>query len=240
VRDGVVLHANGAAMRAFGRSVVGRRARELLAIEPRRGELPGNVRGQAALLLAPGGAGVPVELGLWTSMLDDSEVTVVVAYERGPVTELSQPPAPGSGPASSTVRTREVPEGNRNGPAPVVLVCDDEARLAMLTAGLLDQYGYGSLTVSSAVAALEALGRATPPCDVLLLDLTLPDGSAAEVVQKMRAAGYQQPVILTSGYAEEDIAPELLADPLIAGYLAKPYSVERLVGVIGKALAQRR
>ena len=121
-----------------------------------------------------------------------------------------------------------------------MLVCDDEARLAMLTAGLLDQYGYGSLTVSSALAALEALGRATPACDIVLLDLTLPDGSAAEVVQRMRAAGYDQPVILTSGYAEEDIAPELLADPLIAGYLAKPYSVERLVDAIGKALGQRR
>ena len=133
-----------------------------------------------------------------------------------------------------------MPEGGGDGGAPMVLVCDDEARLAMLTAGLLDQYGYGALTVSSAMAALEALGRATPACDIVLLDLTLPDGSAAEVVQKMRAAGYHQPVILTSGYAEEDIAPELLADPLIAGYLAKPYSVERLVDAIGKALGQRR
>jgi len=110
----------------------------------------------------------------------------------------------------------------------------------MLTAGLLDQYGYGSLTVSSVTGALEALGRAAPPCDVVLLDLTLPDGSAAEVVHKMRAAGYDQPVILTSGYAEEDVPPELRADPLIAGYLAKPYSVDRLVDAIGRALEQRR
>jgi CheY-like chemotaxis protein len=245
VRAGLVLYANPAAVRAFGGLValVGRRARELFAIEPGYGELPlgaTNVRGKAALLLAPGGAGVPVELDLWTSVLDDGEVTVIVARERGPVTELAHPAAPESGPASPAARTREVPEGGRHGGAPIVLVCDDESRLAMLTAGLLDQYGYGSLTVSSAMAALEALGRATPACDVVLLDLTLPDGSAAEVVQKMRAAGYDQPVILTSGYAEEDIAPELLADPLIAGYLAKPYSVDRLVDVVGRALARRR
>ncbi len=243
VRDGVVLYANPAAVRALGGSVaadvVGRRVHEFFAAMPGNGELPleaADVRGQDGLLLAPGGAGVPVELDLWTSALDDGEVTVVLIRERGPVTELAQPSTPESGQA----RTRGAPLRGRNGRAPIVLVCDDEARLAMLTAGLLDQYGYGSLTVSSAMAALEALGRAAPPCDVILLDLTLPDGNAAEVVQKMRAAGYDQPVILTSGYAEEDIAPELLSDPLIAGYLAKPYSVERLVEAIGKALEQRR
>jgi CheY-like chemotaxis protein len=247
VRDGLVVYANPAAVRTLGRSVaedvVGRRAHEFFAVAPGHGELPlgaADVRGRKALLLAPGGPGVPVELDLWTSVLDDGEVTVVLLHERGPVTELAHPPAPDSGQASSLVRTRGAPLRGRNGREPIVLVCDDEARLAMLTAGLLDQYGYGSLTVSSAMAALEALGRAAPPCDVILLDLTLPDGNAAEVVQRMRAAGYDQPVILTSGYAEEDIAPELLSDPLIAGYLAKPYSVERLVDAIGKALAQRR
>jgi CheY-like chemotaxis protein len=247
VRDGRVLYANPVAVRALGGSVaadvVGRRVHEFFAVAPGHGELPlgaADVRGKDGLLFAPGRPGVPVELDLWTSVLDDGEVTVVLMRERGSVTELAQPSAPESGQASPMVRTRGVPLRGRNGRAPIVLVCDDETRLATLTAGLLDQYGYGSLTVSSAMAALEALGRATPPCDVILLDLTLPDGNAGEVVQKMRAAGYDQPVILTSGYAEEDIAPELLSDPLIAGYLAKPYSVERLVEAIGRALEQRR
>jgi len=117
-----------------------------------------------------------------------------------------------------------------------VLVCDDEARLAMLTAGLLDQYGYATVTVSSCEEALSALGGDASACDVILLDVNLPDGTAGEVLERMRSRGYHQPVILTSGYAEEDVPPEFLADPQVSGYLAKPYSVDRLVGAIRRAL----
>ena len=117
-----------------------------------------------------------------------------------------------------------------------VLVCDDEARLAMLTAGLLDQYGYAAVTVTSCEEALTALGSQASGCDVILLDVNLPDGTAGEVLQQMRNRGYQQPVILTSGYAEEDVPPEIIADAQVAGYLAKPYSVDRLVGAIRRAL----
>jgi two-component system, cell cycle sensor histidine kinase and response regulator CckA len=117
-----------------------------------------------------------------------------------------------------------------------VLVCDDEARLAMLTAGLLDQYGYGAVTVSSCEEAIAVLDRKEPRCDVVLLDVNLPDGSASAVLDQMRARGYAQPVILTSGYAAEDVPRELMTDARVAGYLAKPYSVDRLVETVRLAL----
>jgi CheY-like chemotaxis protein len=117
-----------------------------------------------------------------------------------------------------------------------VLVCDDEARLAMLTAGLLDQYGFGAITVTSCEEALAALGSDASECDVILLDVHLPDGTAGEVLERMRSRGYHQPVILTSGYAEEDVSPDLISDAQVTGYLAKPYSVDRLVGEIRRAL----
>jgi CheY-like chemotaxis protein len=247
VRDGLILYANPSAVQAFGGStaadVVGRQVREFLAVAPGYGDLglsAAEARGVPALLRAAGGKGTLVALDVWSSPLDDRAVTVVLVGERGTVTESVRHTAPQGERAGSPGGIRPAAGRSGNGQAPMVLVCDDEARLAMLTAGLLDQYGYGSLTVSSVVAALDAIERASPPCDVILLDLTLPDGNAAEVIQKMRASGSVQPVILTSGYAEEDVAPELLSDPLVAGYLAKPYSVERLVEAIAKALEQRR
>ena len=127
--------------------------------------------------------------------------------------------------------------GARSNPdtkVPTVLVCDDESRLAMLTAGLLDQYGYGAVTVATGAEALEQLHIGH--CDVILLDMNLPDGSADQVIAQMNERGLGVPVILTSGYAEEDVDPKLLSDRLVASYLPKPYSVDRLVQAIQGAI----
>ena len=122
-------------------------------------------------------------------------------------------------------------------PTSTVLVCDDETRLATLTAGLLDQYGYSAITVATGTAALDQLDRGG--CDVMLLDMNLPDGSADLVIARMKERGLAIPVILTSGYAAEDVDPKLLGDELVSSYLPKPYSVELLVQAIRAAVAER-
>jgi hypothetical protein len=42
-------------------------------------------------------------------------------------------------------------------------------------------------------------------------------------------------VVLTSGYAEEDVPTELRRDPQVVGYLGKPYPLELLVQMMRKA-----
>jgi PAS domain S-box-containing protein len=245
LRGGRLLYANPAALRVFGYTeaadLVGRHVRELVEPLSKQAETSLTQEKEGVCLSglelkvrANSGRVVSVQIEIWKSRLDDGAVTVLLVHQ-GPVVVLTRA-SPHSLSGGSVVRSVEGPTVEESARAPTVLVCDDEARLAMLTAGLLDQYGYRSLTVSTGRDAVRALTEATPSCDVVLLDLNLPDGSAAEVIQRMRLQGLGQPVILTSGYAEEDIAPELLADPLVAGYLAKPYSVERLVEVVRHAL----
>ncbi len=117
---------------------------------------------------------------------------------------------------------------------PVVLICDDEQRLASLTADLLAQYGYRTRTVSSVEQTIQALDEHASDFDALLLDVNLPHGSAGRVLERMRQIGCAAPVILTSGYSVEDIASELLGDPHVVHYLAKPYPVEELVDVLAR------
>jgi len=117
---------------------------------------------------------------------------------------------------------------------PVVLICDDEQRLASLTADLLAQYGYRTRTVSSVEQTIQVLEANTSDFDALLLDVNLPHGSAGRVLERMRQIGCAAPVILTSGYSVEDIASELLGDPHVVHYLAKPYPVEELVDVLAR------
>lgn len=115
-----------------------------------------------------------------------------------------------------------------------VLICDDEQRLASLTADLLGQYGYRTRTVASVEETIDALEQCGSDFDALLLDVNLPYGSAGRVLDRMRQIGCAAPVILTSGYSVEDIASELLGDPHVVHYLAKPYPVEELVEVLSR------
>lgn len=110
-----------------------------------------------------------------------------------------------------------------------VLICDDEARLVALTAGLLREFGFEVLTVRSGADAVRVVAQ--HPVDVVILDVNLPGEDAREIVAQLRSQGAVS-VILSSGYTEEDIEPALLQDQAVKAFLAKPYGVETLVETI--------
>jgi DNA-binding NtrC family response regulator len=121
-----------------------------------------------------------------------------------------------------------------------VLICDDESRLASLTAGLLKEFGYESLAVGAGEEALELLRSRPTDVGVLLLDVNLAAGvSAQDILQAMKAEGLSSPVILTSGFAPEDLPDSLRSHDCVASYLPKPYTVTELVSAIKRALQGR-
>ena len=118
-----------------------------------------------------------------------------------------------------------------------VLVCDDEDRLAELTASLLRHNGFYAESVPDAKSALARLTAPDQHFDVLLLDLNLRGTTAADVVRDVDSRGLDVRVILTSGYASEDVPEELMRQPRVAGYLPKPYPVDGLVASVRRALS---
>ncbi len=121
-----------------------------------------------------------------------------------------------------------------------VLVCDDEPRLATLTAGLLDPLGYRALTAFDAERAFSLLLDGGEDVRLLVLDVHLRPTPAKDVLARMVAHGVTTPVILSSGFSREDIGDALLSNPLVVGYLAKPYPVEELARMIREALDHPR
>jgi signal transduction histidine kinase/ActR/RegA family two-component response regulator len=121
-----------------------------------------------------------------------------------------------------------------------VLICDDESRLASLTAGLLKEFGYDSLAVGAGEEALELLRSRPKEVGVLLLDVNLAAGvSAHDILRTMKEEGLSSPVILTSGFASEDLPESLRSHDCVASYLPKPYTVTELVSAIRRALQGR-
>ncbi|HTM46546.1 MAG TPA: response regulator [Polyangiaceae bacterium] len=125
-----------------------------------------------------------------------------------------------------------------------VLVCDDELRLGMLTAELLDGLGYKGIAVGSGGDALRTIAEASPNIGLLLLDVNLarddggnPGVSAYEILRQLSASKESVPVVLISGQPRQDAPRALTSHPNVVGYLEKPYAVEGLLNAVRAALA---
>jgi PAS domain S-box-containing protein len=83
-----------------------------------------------------------------------------------------------------------------------VLIVDDDPGIAALERARLEQAGYRVVAAETADGALRALGAEA--VDLILLDYRLPDGvDGLEFYARVKAAGFDVPVILVTGFSSE-------------------------------------
>lgn len=115
-----------------------------------------------------------------------------------------------------------------------ILIVDDEAAIRRLVRGAVERAGH---TVSEAGTAADALIEAhREGCDLVLLDLGLPDRDGIELVQLLKAMD-RAVIVLTArdATAEKVAALDLGADD----YVVKPFDTEELLARIRTALRHR-
>jgi DNA-binding response OmpR family regulator len=116
-----------------------------------------------------------------------------------------------------------------------LLIVEDEARIAELLAGALTKAGFTVDTASSCADAREAFSL--NPYDIAILDLGLPDGDGMNLLNEIRSAGGQIPIlVLTARDAVEDRVGGL--DAGADDYLVKPFAMTELIAR-AKALLRR-
>jgi two-component system, OmpR family, KDP operon response regulator KdpE len=117
--------------------------------------------------------------------------------------------------------------------APVkVLVVDDEPPIRKLLQTGLSTQGYQTIDAPNAKAALEMLAEAP---DLVILDLGLPDMQGLELLQKIRAAREDLPIVVLSSRGDE--AAKVAALDLGADdYVTKPFGMEELLARMRAAL----
>jgi DNA-binding NtrC family response regulator len=115
-----------------------------------------------------------------------------------------------------------------------ILIVDDEASLVRSLRSTLEMEGYGVLGAGTASEGLERLGE----CDLVLLDVRLPDRNGVEVLAEIRRRS-DVPVVMMSAHAT--IADAVKATQLGAhDFLEKPFTTERVLLVVRNALHVRR
>jgi DNA-binding response OmpR family regulator len=110
-----------------------------------------------------------------------------------------------------------------------VLVVEDDPGIATQLVRGLERAGY---TADSVALGAEALSR--PPCDVVLLDLGLPDIDGVEVCRKLRETSGAAIIVVTARGEEADRV--LALDEGADDYLVKPFGLAELLARIRAVL----
>ncbi len=112
---------------------------------------------------------------------------------------------------------------------------EDDAGIASFLSKGLAAEGYGAIVAKDISAALTHVHHEPDSFDVVLLDLSLPDGSGEEVLAALRQRAPSRPVIiLTARGRVEDKVKGL--DMGANDYVTKPFSFEELLARIRAAV----
>lgn len=114
----------------------------------------------------------------------------------------------------------------------VILIVDDDEDLSILIRDMLEDNGYASLYAASIDEAYDVLTNNR--CDLILLDINLPDGTGFSLCQELRRTSHI-PIIFASARTSEDDKVNGL-DMGGDDYIAKPYSLKELMSRIRSIL----
>jgi len=120
-----------------------------------------------------------------------------------------------------------------------ILLIDDEEIVRQTAKAALEGAGYTVLLALDGVSGLDVFYRHREELDLVLLDLGMPGKTGTEVLREIREVDSMIPVVIASGYSEEEVAKRF-EGAAISGTIAKPFTGPRLVAAVARVLANAR
>jgi CheY-like chemotaxis protein len=122
-----------------------------------------------------------------------------------------------------------------------ILIVEDEADSRDLLGAVLSRCGAETIMVTSCKGAIAVLRDSTPPPDVVVSDLGMPDQDGYDLIRQLRALeaekGGRVPAVAVTGYANPGDRQRALTAGF-TGYVAKPFDPRVIANAI--ALAANR
>jgi CheY-like chemotaxis protein len=135
---------------------------------------------------------------------------------------------------STAAQLTPVPEGVD--PTRTILFVDDEPAIRKLAHTVLSTQGFHVILASGGLEALQKYQRYAGRIALVVLDLTMPQMTGQEVFRELRKRYSDTYVLFSSGFSEE---PSDQGDGF-AGFLAKPYRSQELLGAVREALENKQ
>lgn len=168
------------------------------------------------------GLGMAVVLGIVRG--HGGAIRVVSAPNQGTAVRIVLPAAERSAAALPAA-------GPARGRSGAILVADDEPSVLDVTRRILEKAGYAVVAVQNGLQAVDAFRADHAGIAAVVLDMTMPVMSGAEAAEAIRTIDPSVPIVLTSGYAAQDIRTRT-HDGGVTGYLQKPYRPQELIALM--------
>jgi DNA-binding NtrC family response regulator len=117
-----------------------------------------------------------------------------------------------------------------------ILIVDDDPYFLRVLSRILTGENFQVKTAEGAVAAAQILQE--DYFDLIISDLRLPDGDGLSILQEIRKAGSEIPVVILTAYGEVDSYLEAM-NAGATEYLNKPVKSEELLAVVRSCLRPR-
>lgn len=118
-----------------------------------------------------------------------------------------------------------------------IMIVDDEKNYPPILSAILDEEGFESLTANSGREALDILKHSD--VDLVLTDMKMPTMDGIELLEHIKTADPELPVIMMTAHGTVDKAVEAMQKGAY-NYVLKPFDNERLVLFVNKAIAMYR
>jgi DNA-binding NtrC family response regulator len=118
-----------------------------------------------------------------------------------------------------------------------VLLVEDEANARSTIQAYLEACGYETLEADSCKAAIGKLTADVP--DIVLLDFTLPDGTALDLLRHLKAQSVDVPAIVLTGNGSIEAAVAAIKEGADQ-FLTKPIELASLAVVIDRAIEHKQ
>jgi CheY-like chemotaxis protein len=146
-----------------------------------------------------------------------------------------RPPEVPKAPETATAVVGDVRIANPNGPRELVLIVDDEEFVTMIAQRVLSDEGYRVVTAKDGFQAIDIYRKLKDQIMLVILDFTMPVMDGADVFAELQSINPKVPVVLSSGFAEQEPLRNMLSKGL-RGFIPKPYTQQKLLAQVRSTL----
>jgi len=140
---------------------------------------------------------------------------------------------------TETIAEKQFIQKNIKGGAETILLIDDEQGILEIFAEMLKTLGYKIVTCADSIEALSLFQKSEEHFDLVITDNIMPKMTGIILARKMTELRPDIPIIISTGFDDRTISNDW-TETGIKGFIAKPYSMEQIAGLIRKVIDESR